>query len=125
MRVVYSTRILGRHPYRSRTPLLWFVLVALSLDFTRRHPSKPPSCDDDDSAYLSTDTKREIKRVPAGEEPHNLIATPDDRFLVIGIGPNVLMFPDRRAHTSRMPRICIDSGSHSAMVHRGRLLNPH
>lgn len=40
---------------------------------------------DDDISLIDTATYREIKRVPIGKEPHHLIATPDNRYPIIGL----------------------------------------
>lgn len=39
---------------------------------------------DDDISLIDTATYQEVKRVPIGKGPHHLIATPDNRFLIVG-----------------------------------------
>ncbi len=51
---------------------------------------------DDNFSLIDTQTYREIKRVPVGKGPHHLMATPDERFLIVGnTGSNDLIYLNR------------------------------
>lgn len=63
---------------------------------------------DDDMSLIDTASYREIARVPIGKEPHHLIATPDERELVVGnTKSNDLVFLDPASGEikRRLPRI--------------------
>lgn len=91
-------------------PLLYPALLALALlaSSACAEIAVVLNSNDDDISLIDTATYREIKRVPIGKGPHHLIATPDNRFLVIGnTTSNELVYLDplTGAIAKRLPRI--------------------
>ncbi len=63
---------------------------------------------DDDMSLIDTTTYKVIKRVPLGKEPHHLIPTPDDRYVVVGNAAGndlVMLDPSSGDIVKRLPRI--------------------
>jgi YVTN family beta-propeller protein len=63
---------------------------------------------DDDMSLIDTSTYQVVKRVPLGKEPHHLMPTPDDRYLVVAnaaANELVLLEPSSGAIVKRIPRI--------------------
>ena len=63
---------------------------------------------DDDMSLIDTTTYKVIKRVPVGKEPHHLIPTPDDKYVIIGNAKGndlVLLDPRTGDIVKRLPRI--------------------
>jgi len=51
---------------------------------------------DETLSLIDADTQRETKRIAIGKEPHHLMATPDDKFIIIAnAASNELVFLDR------------------------------
>jgi YVTN family beta-propeller protein len=80
-------------------PTLWSALLVLAL-LTPQAGAEIAvvlNSNDDDISLIDTATYREIKRVPIGKGPHHLIATPDNRFVIIGnTTSNDLVYLDPR-----------------------------
>ena len=50
---------------------------------------------DDSISLIDTQTYQEVARTPIGKEPHHLMATPDDRYLIVAnAAGNELVFLD-------------------------------
>jgi len=63
---------------------------------------------DDNVSLIDTKAYREIARVPIGKGPHHLMATPDERFLIVGnTGSNDLVYLNRQTGeiVRRLPNI--------------------
>jgi len=63
---------------------------------------------EDTVSLIDTDAYREVERRPIGKEPHHLMATPDDRYLIVANAmSNELVFLDPRTGTitRRVPKI--------------------
>jgi len=68
----------------SLRPFLLVSLLLLAAPATNAEVAVVLNSLDDSISLIDTATYREIKRVPIGKEPHHLIPTPDNRFLIVG-----------------------------------------
>src|SRR5689334_8439410 len=63
---------------------------------------------DDDMSLIDTTTYQVVKRVPIGKQPHHLMSTPDNRYLVVANAAGnelVLLEPSTGEIVKRIPRI--------------------
>jgi hypothetical protein len=83
--------------HRVKTVLLVVVLLLAPLRLASAEIAIVLNSLDDDISLLETTTYQPVKRIPVGKEPHHLMATADDRYLIVASTmSNDLVFLDPR-----------------------------